>query len=181
MIGGDPRLAALLEHLQASRFRDVAGARASVVVPVSEALLNAVIAASIPANAPVREVAIRPEASNRMLVRVRLTKPAFLPPVNVGVLIERQPEFPGSPELVLRITSLPGLMSFAGAAMSFVNVLPPGVRMTGDRVFVDIPAQLERFGQSHLLPHVRRINVFTEPGRVILDLQAGIDEPARVP
>jgi hypothetical protein len=176
MIGSDPRLAALLQHLQDTGFHDVAGARASVTVPISEALLNAVLAGSIPPSAPVREVYVRPEASNRLAVRVRLAKPAFLPPINLGLVIERQPEFPASPVLVLRLTSLPGLMSLAGAAMSFVNVLPPGVRMVGERIVVDIAAQLERAGQLPLMAHLRRLDVLTEPGRLILDVRVEIAE-----
>jgi hypothetical protein len=170
----DPRVSALLQQLRASGFQDVSGARASVTLPISAPLLNMLIGMSIPANAPVRELEVHPQSSNRLMVRVRLARPAFLPPINLGLTVERQPELPASPEIVFRMTSLPGLMSLAGAAMSFANVLPPGIRMVGDRIVVDLAAQLARFGQAHLLQYARRVHVSTEEGRLILDLGAQI-------
>ena len=170
----DPRLRDLLERLQRSNFSDLEGTRASVRVPVAERLLNEVIADNLPRGGAVREARVRPRAANRMDVQVKLARPAFLPPLNVTATIERQPEFPRSPEIVLKLGSLPGVMALAGGAAAFFNVLPPGVRMEGERVLVNIAELTRRHGRADVLDLVRRLQVTTEDGVLVLEVDLAI-------
>ena len=165
----DPRLRDLLESLQQSRFADLKGTRASVRVPVSERLVNEVIAANLRPGGAVSGARVRPHAGNRLDIQVKLAKPAFLPPLTIGAFIESQPEFPHSAQLVLRLTSLPGVMSFAGGAVAFFNVLPPGIRMDGDRVIVDIADLARQQGRADVLELIRRVHVTTEEAAVVLE------------
>ena len=170
----DPRLSRLLTRLQQTRFADLKGARASARVPVAEELVNELLRDALPRAGPVSEARVRPHARNRFDIQVKLARPAFLPPLNITAVIERQPELPVSPELVLKLSSLPGVMSFAGGAAAFFNVLPPGVRMQGERVFVDIAELARRHGQGDLLELVRQLHVTTEDGSLVLELELGI-------
>ena len=122
----------------------------------------------------VRELRIRPFAGNRFDVQVRLARPAFLPPINVTAVIERQAELPGAPAIVLRLSSLPGVMAFAGGAAAFFNVLPPGVRMEGERVHVDIAELARQHGYAEVLGFVRRLQVTTIEGAVVLEIDLGV-------
>jgi hypothetical protein len=170
----DPRLRDLLDRLQRSGFADVKGARVSARVPVSEQLLNDVITSALPSGGAVREVRVRPRAANQMIVQLKLARPAFLPPLNVTATIERQPEFPSAPELVLKLASLPGVMSLAGGAAAFFNVLPPGIRMEGDRVAVNIAELARNHGRSDMLELVRRLHVTTEDGAIVLEVDVSV-------
>src|SRR5258708_27558230 len=94
----------------------------------------------------VRELNISPRAGDRFGVRLVLAKPSFLPPISLEALIEKQPTLPDDPVLGLTLSGLGGLVRFAGPAASFLNVLPPGGRMEGERALVDLRAALASHG-----------------------------------
>jgi hypothetical protein len=167
----DPRLVRILEQLRASRFADLAGARVSASIPVSERLLNELVVSAIPPAVPVRDVTIQPRRGDRFSVRARFARVDFLPPINITVAIERQPELPDSP-LVLRLTSFPGLITMIGAAFPIASKLPPGIRMDKDRVLVDLKTLAESQGFADLLTLVEKVRLTTDEGRLIVELEA---------
>jgi hypothetical protein len=170
----EPRLRELLERLQQSRFADLKGTHASVHVPLSERLVNELVAASLPRGGAVREARVHPRGGNRLDIHIKLARPAFLPPLTVGAVIERQPEFPHSPEIVLRLTSLPGVMALAGGAAAFFNVLPAGIRMQADRVLVNIAELARQHGRADALELIRRLHVTTEEFSVVVECDLAI-------
>jgi hypothetical protein len=163
----------VLHRLQSTGFSDLAGARVSADVPIPEHLINEVVAAALPPNLPLREVSIRPEAGDQFSVRLT-PRTAMLPPITVKLAIERQPDFPQSPVLVLRMKTMGGLFGFASAALPLGNMLPPGVRLDGERILVDLRAMTAQKGIADLLQYVRELRVTTEDGRVILHLNAAV-------
>lgn len=163
------RLLRILEQLRASRFAELQGARVSASIPIPERLLNELVTASLPPGAPVRDVSVHPKAGNRLGVRAKLARADFLPPITLTVEIEQQPQLPDTP-LVLRILSLPGLMSLAGAAVSFTSVLPPGVRMENQRLFVDLRVLLQRHGYDELVALIDGLRLTTEEGKLTADV-----------
>ena len=163
----------LLREQQASDFPDVAGARASVTLPLSDRLVSRLVSQSLPPSAPVRDVELRAQDGNRFSVRVRLTRPALMPPITVNLAIEQQPALPSSPVFAVRLLST-GLFSFAGAAMRFFNVLPPGLRMDGDLIYVDVRTLLEQRGLAEYLRYLEHLEVTTEEGRFILAVRGGL-------
>jgi len=165
--------AGILNHLQSTGFRDVAGSRAGADIPISAGLINELVATSIPPNAPVREVSIRPEAGDQFSVRIT-PRASLLPPVTLKLQIERQPEFPSFPVLVLRMKTMGGLFGFASAALPIANFLPPGVRLEGERILVDLAGLAAERGFAEALPYIRRVEVHSEEGRVVLHLQAAV-------
>ena len=166
----NPRLVRVLEGLRASRFAELRGARASLSVPIPERLLHELVASALPAGAPVREVAVQPQNGNRLAVRARLAGVDFLPAITVTLEIERQPELPDSP-LVLRVLSLPGLLSLAGAAVSFASILPPGIRLDNGRLFVDIRVLLQRHGYDEVVALLHAVRITTSGGTLVADLE----------
>jgi hypothetical protein len=165
----NPRVLRILEELRATRFADLQGARVSASIPISERLLNSLVAASLPPGAVVRDVTLHPKAGNRISVRARIARADFLPPLTVTAEIERQPELPDGP-LVLRVLSLPGLMALAGAAVSLTAALPPGVRLDEGRLFVDVRILLQRHGLDEWLALMESLRVTAEEGRLIADV-----------
>jgi hypothetical protein len=168
-------LSRVLVELRATRFAALAGARVSATIPIAEALVNDLVAASLPADAQVRAVRVEPRPSNRLRVSARLTRAEFLPPISLTLEIEQQPVLPHSP-LVLRVLSLPALMSLAGAALSSSARLPPGITIHGQRVEVDIAMLLERAGLGEVVPCVESLQVTTTPGVLVLEVRLGIKE-----
>jgi hypothetical protein len=167
----DPRLLTLLSRLQSSRFTDLAGSEARAVIRIAAPLLNEAAATFAASASAVRDVTIRPRASNHIEVSLKLAKPAFLPSLKITVVIEQQPELPGNPELALRLSGAGGMMRLAGPAISSFGALPPGVRLDGDHVFVDLRTILHQHGQGELLDYVEQLQVLSEEGSIVLLVQ----------
>jgi hypothetical protein len=141
---------------------------------VSERLLNTIIAEQLQGSAAMRELHVSPRAGDRFGVRLLLAKPSFLPAITLEVIIEKQPSLPADPVLVLTLSGLGGLLRFAGPVAGLFNVLPPGVRMEGERVFVDIRAALAPHELTAVLDYVQEIRVTTEEGRLVVSCKAGV-------
>jgi hypothetical protein len=53
-----------------------------------------------------------------------------------------------------------------------LNLLPPGIRMAGDRVLVDVAALLQQRGMGLVIQHVDDLKVTTEEGMVRVGFSA---------
>jgi hypothetical protein len=166
-------VADVLDRLRSSHFQDLAGTRFAGSIPVSERLINELVAGSIPRDAPVREVRVQPLDADAFSVRVS-PRAALLPSLTLRLEIDRQPEMPGSPVLVLRMATMGGLLGLAAAALPFSSMLPLGVRLDGDRIAVDLRALAAVRGAEDLLEHVRQLRVNTAAGRVVLHIDVAI-------
>ena len=158
----------LLRQQQASGFADIAGAQLTATLPVSERLINQVIAANLPPGGALRHAELHAHAGERLTLRVTLTKPSFVPPLNVNLQIERQAQLPESPVIVLKIAGAGGLMAMAGSIAGLANGLPPGMRLDGDRIHVDLRALLRPHGADTLLDLLEELYVATAEGVVTL-------------
>lgn len=163
----------LLEEQQRSGYADLTGARASVRLPVSDRLLSRVLRERLPRSWPVRDLELRALSGNQIAIRVRLKKPAFLPALTITFAIERQPQLPESPVLILRLAST-GLSALAGPALSLLNALPTGFDRDGNRLLLNLGALAEAHGVADLLQLLTGLEVTTEPGRVILAVNAAV-------
>jgi hypothetical protein len=155
-------------------FLDLAGSEGNAVIRVSERLLNSIITEQIQGSASIRELHVTPRAANRLGVRIVVAKPSFLPPITLDVIIDKQPSLPDDPVLGLTLSGIGGLLRFAGPATGFFKALPPGVRMEGERVFVDLRAALAPHGLTTILNYVKDVAVGTEEGRLIVAFAAGV-------
>ena len=102
-----------------------------------------------------------------MTVSVKLGRLAFLPPIRVRFTIERQPDLPASPILVLHMV-LEGVAALARPALGFLEALPPGVRLEHDKLHVDLATLLAHYGAADALPYITGLEVTTAAGRVIV-------------
>jgi hypothetical protein len=152
-------------------FPDLGGSDGQGTIRISERILNAMIAEQLQGSSSLREARVTPRAGDRFGVRLVVVKPSFLPAIPLDVVIDKQPLLPDDPVLALTLTGLGGLLRFAGPAAAFLNVLPPGVRMAGERVFIDIRAVLAARGLATVLNYVEAVRVGTEEGRLALSFQ----------
>jgi hypothetical protein len=86
---------------------------------------------------------------------------------------------PGSPDLILRWrTRVPGLAALARPFIAFLNPrLPPGVRIDGDLVLVDIRPLFARAGAADLVPLLTELRVATRPQTLDLHVLASVRHP----
>ena len=172
MIVVDPRLLRILDQLRASHFADVKGARVSLSIPIAERLLNDIVTASLPPSLRVRELTIRPRPNNNLQVKARVGKLEFLPPVTVTLEIDQQPRLPDTP-LGFRLRSFPGLTAIAGSFLP-PDKLPRGVRLEGERLFVDLRVLLEQAGYADLIPLIERLHIATDDARLLVEVDGRV-------
>lgn len=152
---------------RAGRASDLAGSRVAADIAVSDRLINQALAEALgPAGGHVRAIEVQArEGAAR--VTVKLAKPAFLPPIPVTVTVERQPQMPADPTLVLNLAMPPGIGALAEAGLGLLKALPTGHRLEGNRLLIDVAAVLNDRGYGWVVPYVRALNVRFESGRVM--------------
>lgn len=163
----------MLRRLRAAHFADLTGANTSLTLPISDRLVTQIIAENLPPSSPVSELELRALEGDQFTVHVRLAKAAFLPAFRIRLVIEQQPELPSAPILVLRIAS-EGIGAFAGMAKGFLKTLPAGVRLEGDKLSVELATILARYDLGDALEYLTRLELKTEPGRIILVANAAV-------
>jgi hypothetical protein len=165
----DAQVSELLAYMRSSAFRDVAGARVSARVPVSRSLLNMAVAQALRGRStPVKAVDIRPHDADTLEAVVTVMWP-FVPPLKVSLVVERQPQFPAAPQLVLRWSLLGGLGVIASRFVSALNRLPPGIRLDGDRLVLDLAILAAGTPGAAALPYVRNLQVHTVEDRLVIE------------
>jgi hypothetical protein len=169
----DERFLRLFRRQQASGFQDLRALDGALTLPIAEPLLNELIAESLPSSAPVRDVYVTPQTPDRFTIRARVGSVSLLPPVKLTAVIDRQPEFPANPVLVLRLETT-GLLSLAGPALRLLNALPPGVRVEHDRIYVDIRTLLESRNLGEYLGFIRELRVNAVDGRAIISVRVSV-------
>jgi hypothetical protein len=123
-------------------------------------------------SAHVRDVDVQPRAGDSFDVLVTVSWP-FVPTIKVSFAIERQPQFPASPTLVLRWSLLGAVGAFASRFLASLDRLPAGVRLDGDRLLLDIP-RLAGESAASWLPYVKSLELHTVEDRFVLDLELEI-------
>lgn len=166
----DERLERLLRQQLDSGFADLRGAEAAITLPLSERLLNELVAEAVPSSAPVRDLQIAPEAADRFSVRLRVGSSPLIPRLKIALSIDRQPELPASPVLVLKMESA-GLMTLAGPMLRLLNALPAGIAVHDDRIHIDLRALADRRGLASFLDYLTELRVNTLPGAVVVTLR----------
>jgi len=169
----DPRFQALVERQQASGFRGLAGSEVYATIKFSAELLNDAIAALTPSTSAVRQITVRPMAGNAIDVHVEISQPS-VPVISITLAIDRQPQLPSDPVLVLRLTGGASMLRFVAPVIAKFNVLPPGVRVDGDRLLIDLRALLEPLGQAALLACAQELEVATLEDIVVVLLHAAV-------
>jgi hypothetical protein len=69
--------------------------------------------------------------------------------------------------LELHLAMPPALAAMAGAGLGVLNLLPPGHRLEGNRLLIDVATVLAERGQGWIVPYLRALNARFENGRVV--------------
>jgi hypothetical protein len=172
--GMDARLDGIVTRQLAARFAGLSGSDLRAVVRVSAALLAEVIAEYKRSMPAIRDLTVAPRAGNAFDVSVKLAKAPLLPTITLRVAVEKQPSLPGDATLVLHLSGGGPLMRFAGPALQSVGGLPPGIRLEGERLFIDIRAVARDRGRAELLDYAQDVAIATEEGTLIVLMHAAV-------
>ena len=156
--------------------REFAGSTLAGEIPLSDALVNRMLAERLAQHPQVSAVRLQAQPDDTVAVQI-VPRARFMPPMNVTARIERQPEFPPHPLLLLR-WSMPAagpLALFAAPVLGFFKAMPQGVRMDGDRIAVDLRELLRSRGLDDVTALIRKLEIHTKPGGFVVRFEAAIN------
>jgi hypothetical protein len=162
----------LVGRQRAAQFEAISGTTASLVVPVSDRLISDVLFHQL--SGSIRELDIEAQSENRLTVALRLQRPAWLPLLNIKLVIDQQPRLPDAPVLVLRLLSPGPLAALAGPAAKFLTAVPSWLAIDGDLLRVDLAELLREYDAADALVYIRRLNMTTRKGAIVLAVDAEI-------
>lgn len=163
----------LFEMFRGNHFAEFEGAEGTATLPVPTRLLTELVRTKLPPAIQADGFGIHVEPDDVIRVELRLTKPSFLPLLKIRLKVDQQPEFPSSPVLGLRLLSH-GIAALAGPASRLFQIMPPGIRLDGDLLTINLAEQLQHYGVGDALQYITDVRLTTAPGRLILNLRAAI-------
>ena len=154
---------------------DLKGAALFADLPFSDALLNRLLARRLAAHENLGAIRISARDGDQVLVTLQ-PKASLLPSLDVILRIQQQPDLPRDPTLRLRYTApAVGLFArLAGPLIAAFKRLPEGIVVNGDEIAVDLYRLLSTHGHQDLISVVRRLEVHTRAGAVVMQIETGI-------
>jgi hypothetical protein len=167
-------IAAAIRERLGVELQDIAGANFSGELPFSNEIVNKLLAERLRNHAQIGSIRVKAEEGDAVAIQL-VPRTRMMPPVRLLARVERQPEFPGIPTLLLR-WSMPAagpLALFAAPVLSYFKAMPAGIRMDGDRIAIDLRELLRARGMEDLVGYVRSFEVHTRPGGFVARFQVG--------
>jgi hypothetical protein len=168
-----------MRRLLGARFEELAGARVQGEVPVTDAVLNRLIAERLRASeTPVEKAEVQVRANEELFVRVQLRR-SYLPAVIVGARVEQQPDLPRSAVLGLRwwLPGMGALAALAAPALSFLKGGPPWLTVDGHHLRIDLARLLRDHGAEEILAHLASLRVGTRDGALLVRFELQVAGP----
>ena len=154
-----------------NKFSDLSGAVVDAIIPVPQSLINEIAVAALKGNKNISSLHVLIHAQNRLSVKLKTT---LLPwSLNLKLKLDKSVDLASysSPKIRAWLEN----NRFLGSLGSLFNALPEGVKLYGDQVVVDLGAFLRTPEQRRMLTLVRSIDIRTEEGRLILDVNAAVE------
>ncbi len=168
-----PDLPPPLQALLADPKAHLAGTDIKLVLPLARTLLNEILAAR-PADTPVEELLLDPDADDFLHVHLEVQAPVI---GRVRRRITLRPQgavaFPDQPWLHLDITDgfrfidKPILKLMQG---QLADKLPRGIELTADHLRLHVPALLTAAGYQKLVPLLRHLQLSSRPNQLVVHL-----------
>jgi hypothetical protein len=154
-----------------NNFSDLKGTIIDASVPVPQALINDLIKAALKGNKTVASIQASVHTQNLVSLNVKTT---LLPwALNLKLKLDKAVDFASysSPKIRAWMEN----NRLLGSLGSLFNALPPGIKLYGNQVVIDLGAFLSTPEQKRLLELVKSVGIQTEEGRLILDVHAEVD------
>jgi len=168
-----PAIPAPLQALLKEPSHHLAGTDAVLYLPIGRSLINEMLDAR-PADTPVQELLMDPEAGNLINLHLGVKAPVI---GSVRRKITFRPmgaaAFPNQPWLQLDITD--GFRMFDKPIIKLMQGqiaerLPKGIELTSDHLRLHIPALLTAAGYQSLVPLIKKLQLSSEANMLIVQL-----------
>ena len=162
----------IFQRIVDNNFSELRGATVEASVPLSQSLINELLAEALRGNKSIASLRALIHPQNRVTLDVKTT---LLPwPLNLKLKLDKSIDFASysSPKIRAWMEN----NRLLGSLGSLFNALPEGIKLYGDQVVIDLGVFLRAPEQRRLLSLVRSADVRTEEGKVILDAKIEVDE-----
>ncbi len=167
-----PTLPPPIQALLASPQAHLVGTNMKLTLPLSRNLLNEILAAR-PADIPVEELLLDPEAGNLFNVHLEVKAPV-LGSVKRRISFRPGPavSFPDQPWLHFDITD--GFRLFDKPIIKLMQSqiaerLPRGIELTSNYLRLHVPALLTSAGYQQLVPMIKSLHLRSEANRLVIE------------
>lgn len=159
-------------HLQ-----DLSGASLTGEIPLQDAFVNRLLADRLArTEGPVAAARVEARDQGRVSIELSMRGPRLMPGVTIEARIEQQPQFPQPAILGLR-WSVPGigpLALLAAPALAYFKALPPGIRVEGARILVDVGELLRQRDLGDLIGYLAGLRITTRSGIFLVQFELRI-------
>lgn len=159
----------IFQKLIANNFSELEGLAVDGSIPVPQHMINEVIEAALQGNKKIEYCRVSIGEQNRVSINV---KTAMWPwPLNLKIWIFKSVDLTPSP----RIRALLENNALLGKLGSFFKALPEGVKLYGEQIVIDVGSFLQTEQQRKFLDVVKFMEIRTDKGKLIFDVQIRID------
>ena len=154
-----------------NNFSDLQGAAVDASIPVPQSLINELIDAALKGSKNISSVIVSVHPQNRISLDVKTT---LLPwPLNLKLKLDTSVDLASysSPKIRAWMEN----NRLLGSLGSLFNALPPGIKLYGDQIVIDLGAFIRTPDQRQILELVKAVGIRTETGKLILDVKVKID------
>lgn len=162
----------IFQRIIHNNFSELRGTTADASIPVSQSLINELLAETLRGNKNIASLQASIHPQNRVSLDV---KTALLPwTLNLKLKLDKSIDFASysSPKIRAWMEN----NRLLGSLGSLFNALPAGIKLYGDQVVIDLGVFLRTPEQRSLLSLVKSVDMRTEEGKVILDAKIEVNE-----
>ena len=169
--GSESLMDNIFQKLKDGDFSDLKGLTADLSIPVQEKLINELIQAELRGNKTIASCIIFIHPQNR--VSVDLKTKLWPWPLNLKLKLDKSVDTASysSPKIRAWLEN----KRLLGSLGSMFNALPEGIQLYGNQVVIDLRVFLRAPELKRLLDLVKSVDLKTEDGKVILDVQIEVD------
>jgi hypothetical protein len=155
--------------------RQVAGAKMSGEIPLSNDFVNRLVAERLGERAALRSARVEARDGDTLVAEL-VPRARLLPVLRIAARIEQQPDFPREGTLVLRwsMPSIGPLALFAAPVLAFFRALPPSISANGDRIAVDIRELLTSHGVGDAVPYIKALQIHTRADGFVVKFELSV-------
>ena len=159
----------ILRKIIENDFADLGGLAVDASIPMPEQMINEIIAAALHGNQNIEYCQVTIGEQNRIVVNVKT--PRWPWPVNLKVWVFKTVDINPAPKIRVLLEN----NALLGKLGSFLKALPEGVKLYGDQIVIDVRSFLQTEQQKKFLDMLKSMEIQTEMGKLIFDVQIRID------
>jgi len=161
----------ILRKIIDNHFSDLAGLTAGASIPLSQALLNEVIAAVLEGNRTIQSCQVSVHEQNQVSVRLKTSSLPWA--LNLKLKLDKSVDLSSfsSPKIRAWLEN----NQLLGSLGSLFNVFPEWAKLYGNQVVIDLGYFLPASEQKQLLDLIKSVDIKTEEGKAIFDIKIEVE------